>query len=248
VLCAIVLFPLWCVIAATGSGRDAGVAAATAFLSISIARTLDTLPNPSFIAVWNVSGKLAEATAALAAIAWIGRCDWRAFGLHLDLGNPRVRRAFVGVTTVLGGLFAVAIGLRAVGVLPPDFFGHNEPRAPLWETLLFQFVIVAVAEELTFRGFLQSYLDKVLPARRHVAGAGLGWSFVVSVLTFQLVHSLGVSVSPFQLTLEARLDVLPAALGFAWLRAYAGSVWPAVLAHGLGNGLGVLQRLLAPRI
>lgn len=82
-----------------------------------------------------------------------------------------------------------------------------------------------VVEELLFRGVLLSAL------RRRWQ---LGWAVAISSLAFALVHLPGLQWQWFALP-----DLLLLALALAWLRLHSGSIWPAVLAHGINNLLAV---------
>jgi hypothetical protein len=85
-----------------------------------------------------------------------------------------------------------------------------------------------LCEELAFRGGLQS----ALAGRRSPARA-IG----LSALAFAAFH-----LDPVRLP-----GVLLLGLGFGWLTWRTGSIWPAVLAHVVNNGAGVLGLLLVPR-
>jgi membrane protease YdiL (CAAX protease family) len=81
--------------------------------------------------------------------------------------------------------------------------------------------VAPLCEELLFRGLLQ----RVLTQR-----AGLVTGVVGSGLAFGLLHlSDPASVPP----------LIGLGLGLALLRARTGSLWPAVVAHTLNNGLAM---------
>jgi membrane protease YdiL (CAAX protease family) len=82
-----------------------------------------------------------------------------------------------------------------------------------------------VVEELLFRGVLLSAL---------LQRWQLGWAVAISSLMFALVHLPGLQWQWFALP-----DLLLLALALAWLRLRSGSIWPAVLAHGINNLLAV---------
>jgi membrane protease YdiL (CAAX protease family) len=83
-------------------------------------------------------------------------------------------------------------------------------------------VVVPVAEETFFRGFAYRLLRA-----RFGAAAAIG---ATSVL-FALVHGLQAG---------AWLPVIPVGLVLAGLVEASGSLWPAVVAHGIVNALAVL--------
>ncbi len=114
--------------------------------------------------------------------------------------------------------------LSGIGVEVPEqqIFGALEADSPL-KPLVMVFVVgvAPLCEELLFRGLLQ----RVLTQR-----AGLVTGVVGSGLSFGLLHlSDPASVPP----------LIGLGLGLALLRARTGSLWPAVVAHTLNNGLAM---------
>lgn len=135
---------------------------------------------------------------------------------------------------------ALAVGLTApwLGALLTGFLahGHAVPQdiqqlgsaTPLALRIPLMLVVVSVGplvEELLFRGVLLSALLRRL---------GTGWSVAISSLAFALIHLPGLDFQWYALP-----DLLLLALVLAWLRLRSGSIWPAVLAHGVNNLLGV---------
>jgi membrane protease YdiL (CAAX protease family) len=91
-----------------------------------------------------------------------------------------------------------------------------------------QVIVVAIPEELFFRGYLQERLEQVWPPTRNVLGAKVGWALIVSSALFALSH---VAVIPNPL----RLAVFFPALLFGWMRARTGSIASAAIFHALCN-------------
>jgi membrane protease YdiL (CAAX protease family) len=91
-----------------------------------------------------------------------------------------------------------------------------------------QVLVVALPEEIFFRGYLMSRLEERWPSRRRLWGAPVGWSLLVSSLLFGLGHFL-VDFQP------GRLAVFFPALVFGWMRQRTGSLAPATLFHALCN-------------
>ena len=96
--------------------------------------------------------------------------------------------------------------------------------------LLTQVFLVALPEELFFRGYLQRRMELLWPAKRRLFGTPFGLAIVLSSLVFALGHFLG----------EYRLDRLgpffPALL-FGLLRTRTNSLVTPVLYHGFCNVL-----------
>ncbi len=163
---------------------------------------------------------------------------WRPLGRGLAWG--------VGTAVVVLGLFMVVYvlyfeavcdeGVRLLGSLgrrcdkwvgeparlalrtPPDF----------WQQALGQVVVVAIPEEIFYRGYLLGRLERWRPARRTLWGAPIGWALVLHALLFGLGHFL-VDLNPL------RLAVAIPALAFGVLRHLGGSIVAPVILHAAAN-------------
>ncbi|MBI3072524.1 MAG: CPBP family intramembrane metalloprotease [Deltaproteobacteria bacterium] len=114
----------------------------------------------------------------------------------------------------------------------------NTPDAPdvqvardlgwLINLFLAQFLLVALSEEIFFRGYLQTRLDEAFPPRRTFLGATVGWGLLATSALFALTHvvSHGTPVV---------LAVFFPSLAFGWLRAKTGSIIAPIIFHGLCN-------------
>ena len=89
-------------------------------------------------------------------------------------------------------------------------------------------MVVAIPEELFFRGYLMERLEQVWPPTRRLFGARVGWALVVSSALFALGHLL-VIPNP------QRLAVFFPALVFGWMRARTGSIAAGATFHALCN-------------
>jgi hypothetical protein len=167
---------------------------------------------------------------------WLARRNWSPWwslaqppGLGVVL--PR-RRLFFGLA-IAAGLLAPWLGallteLLARGHAVTQDIQQLGSSTPLVLRIPLMLVVVSVgplAEELLFRGVLLSAL-----LRRW----RVGWSVAISSLAFALIHLPGLDFQWYALP-----DLALLALLLAWLRLRSGSIWPAVLAHGLNNLLGV---------
>jgi hypothetical protein len=123
-------------------------------------------------------------------------------------------------------------------IFPPFFVGyrvdwHTGPFHPglppeFLDNLQNQILVIALPEEAFFRGYLQTSLDDVWPARVRVLGVDLGPAVVVTSLIFAVGHLL---TSPH----PARLAVFFPSLLFGWLRSRTGGVGAGVLFHAACN-------------
>jgi uncharacterized protein len=103
-------------------------------------------------------------------------------------------------------------------VLPPGF----------WNAALANLVVVALPEELFYRGYLMGRLDLLLRGRVKLLGTKVGWSLVLASAMFAVGHY----VVTFDLQ---RLAVFFPALAFGWIRVQRGSITAAVVFHALCN-------------
>jgi hypothetical protein len=97
-----------------------------------------------------------------------------------------------------------------------------------------QLVVVALPEELFFRGCLHGLLEKRFPPKRKLLGGGIGLALVLSSLMFALIH-LPKNGDP-----RALATFFPG-LVFGWMRSSTGSILGPVVAHASSN---VLVRVL----
>jgi uncharacterized protein len=93
---------------------------------------------------------------------------------------------------------------------------------------LSQLVVVAIPEELFFRGYLMERLERVWPPTRRLFGAPVGLALVASSALFALGHLL-VIPNP------QRLAVFFPALVFGWMRSRTGSIAAGATFHALCN-------------
>ena len=127
--------------------------------------------------------------------------------------------------------------LLALVTFPPYFlayklwFGRPEFHFGLpttfWKEVIASLLLVALPEEVFYRGYLQTRLDAVFRGRVRILGAAVGWSVVVTAALFAVGHLV-----------EPRFDRLGTffpGLVFGWLRARTGTVAAAVFFHALCN-------------
>jgi len=106
-----------------------------------------------------------------------------------------------------------------------------------WDLVQFvavQIVVVALPEELFFRGCLHELLERRFPPARRWLGGGIGWALILSSAAFALIH-LPKDGDP-----RALATFFPG-LVFGWMRSATGSILAPVIAHASSN---VLIRLL----
>ncbi|MBA3818486.1 MAG: CPBP family intramembrane metalloprotease [Deltaproteobacteria bacterium] len=97
-----------------------------------------------------------------------------------------------------------------------------------------QLVVVALPEELFFRGFLLGLLEQRFPPKYRVLGGGIGWALVISALAFAVIH-LPKDGDP-----RALATFFPGLL-FGWMRSATGSILASTVTHA---GSNILIRFL----
>lgn len=193
------------------------------------------------ITLYGLLGVIAQASSPLWGLAWSELATLLLPALVAASGtNARIgpalglRRApdrllalaaLVGAAGFLGGGALMALSSLA---LPPRWLQAFDltplfDRPPLERAglALLAAVLAPVCEEATFRGWLLTTLRTRLPT---------GAAIVVSAVLFAATH-----LDPVRF-----LALVALACVFGWLAWRAGSLWPAIIAHGVNNALGVV--------
>lgn len=133
-----------------------------------------------------------------------------------------------------GALWALALMALTFPLYIPAYrlwFGRSEFHlalpADFWKEVVGFVFLVALPEEVFYRGYLQTRLDAVFKKKIRILGADVGWSLVVASAFFALGHLV-----------EPRPDKLGTffpGLVFGWLRARTGTVGGAVIFHAACN-------------
>jgi membrane protease YdiL (CAAX protease family) len=108
--------------------------------------------------------------------------------------------------------------------------GIHAPRFDfeLLELAFVQLVVIALPEELFFRGFMHELFERAFPPRRRFLGGGLGWALILSSALFALGH-LAAGLDP------RRLSVFFPGLLFGWMRSATGSILAGTICHAASN-------------
>ena len=99
---------------------------------------------------------------------------------------------------------------------------------PLWQLVATHLLVVALPEELLYRGFVQQRLGRVLRGRVKVLGTQVGWAVVITAALFAVGHFI-TDMRP------DRLATFFPALVFGWLKERRGSLVGPVLFHASAN-------------
>jgi hypothetical protein len=218
---------------------------------IAAARAV-SLVEPTGLVAANLAGVAAFLFVALPDARLRARGEgWDGYGLPWHgLADARTWRAWGRGAAVALGVAAVVFPVFAAGFaafaallpsLPPALAGALAPysgsprlafRLPDGLPLLvvLQLLVVALPEELFYRGFVQTAWARTAPGRGiTVLGARLGAGFLWTQLLFAAGHL--VALQPW------RLGTFFPGLLFGWLRARTGDVAAPVVLHALSNVL-----------
>jgi len=184
-------------------------------------------------------------------VAWRRTEDLYAYGFHAE----PIQRGLVTASVAIAVIFPVfAVGYFAFYEVAchSDLLAHLVPNnmctryggiagvhAPamtpeLAEFCAVQLVVVALPEELFFRGFLLGLLERRFPPKRRILGGGVGWALVISAAMFALIHL------PKQGDPRALATFFPGLL-FGWMRSATGSIMASTVTHA---GSNILIRFL----
>ena len=138
--------------------------------------------------------------------------------------------AVCGDTAGLGGAGGLAgrVGAMCPGTWRGWAGGHLRLPPDFALLALNQLVVIALPEELFFRGYLLGRLEERFPPHARLAGAPVGVALLLSAALFALGHVL-VDLNP------QRLAVFFPALVFGWMRSRSGALAAGATYHALCN-------------
>jgi hypothetical protein len=137
-----------------------------------------------------------------------------------------------GSTEIVIRVEAQDVSILAGAAAEPSGSQASPARSFLWIPwlLLVQFLVVALPEEVFFRGYVQGRLAPLFRRRIRVLGVDLGMHVVVASALFAIAHLVAIP-APF------RLAVFFPGLLFGWLRERTGGVLAPTLMHAASNVL-----------
>ncbi len=97
-----------------------------------------------------------------------------------------------------------------------------------WIRAATELAVVAIPEEMFYRGYVLTTLDGALGKPRRLAGVEVGWGLVLQAALFGLGHFL-IDFNPLRLAVA-----LPALL-FGYLRLATGNIGASVVLHAASN-------------
>jgi membrane protease YdiL (CAAX protease family) len=230
-------------------GRDALIAwAIVAVLVTGLVRINVTLP-----AIGHLGSALVAVLFLYAPVfyAWRRTEDLVDYGFHA----APIKKGLITAAVAIAVIFPIfALGYFAFYEVAcnSDLLSHLVPHnmctrygglgglhtpamtGKLAEFCAVQLIVVALPEELFFRGFLLGLLEKRFPPKRRILGGGVGLALVISAAMFALIH-LPKDGDP-----RALATFFPGLL-FGWMRSSTGSIMASTLTHA---GSNILIRFL----
>jgi hypothetical protein len=180
------------------------------------------------------SGLLLIGSLLASAIAFLGSAyfagvrkhplGWRSVGLRSTSRRWLLGSLLAGVGFVPVNIMIVAVVQRAAGLPVIQASDSQFEAFPVIEfaaVLIAAAVLVPFAEEVIFRGVIYRWLR---------TRAGLPLALIISSVIFGSLH--------FYLPSMVAISLLGMVCGL--LMEYSGSLWPAVVAHGVNNALAVI--------
>ena len=152
---------------------------------------------------------------------------------------PLASLSSIGVTSRFrpGWLKPCIVALLLAVAVPAVFFALGSRTKLTTEGWFYLATMPGLAEELVFRGVIQSLLNRAFPPSWHVAGAPCGWGLIITAVLFAGANGLvgmDAQLHP-RIALQAGIAPLLMSLVSGWVRERSDSVWPSVLGHNLSN-------------
>jgi membrane protease YdiL (CAAX protease family) len=167
-------------------------------------------------------------------VHWQSRLAWPEVASRLGLSRGDGRPYFfaLAATALMGIVVAWLSSWTSSfkGSMIAPFVGASPTPALVAEAFNYGIVATGIPEELLFRGLIAGVLFRRLPFWK---------ANLLQALIFTLPHLLILLIAPGLWPLAI---CLPMGLGLAlgWLRQASGSIWPAVILHGIPNAMGAL--------
>jgi membrane protease YdiL (CAAX protease family) len=158
---------------------------------------------------------------------WIARREFPPIGLSADHLGLALRTVLLLCLGILPATY-IGLWLLASSGLPIPLRPVLAGQQNLSTWLLYQFLYVATAEEVFFRGYVQANAMRLLGERRLSQQTRQRIAIVISAACFAVAHVV------VQGQIASALTILPGLL-LAWLFVRTRSLLAPILFHGLAN-------------
>nr|WP_255478519.1 CPBP family intramembrane glutamic endopeptidase [Flavobacterium sp. Sd200] len=129
------------------------------------------------------------------------------------------------------------IGVILFITFATQYFQNTAKPYPDAETLLFQFTMPGIAEELVFRGVLLGLLNKVYTAKINIFGVPLGWAALITSVLFGVVHAFNFYSNSIDFNLGYFFSSFLMGLIFVFIKEKSQSLVPSIICHNLYNAV-----------
>ncbi len=189
-----------------------------------LTRGFYAIPNLPEGSNWNWLGKFMSFGGIL-TIAALPMFGWKRVGVTL--------RQKPGWPMALFALFALTAFYVSFALMAND--GPDDP-----ETMLYQWTMPGLDEELFYRGVLLLALNEAFRARANILGAPIGYGGILTCVIFGLAHALGFGRDGWSFEpIYFLITCVPSFL-LLWMRERTGSLLMPVVAHNVANGVSTL--------
>jgi len=181
---------------------------------------------------WNFEGKFIEVLWPLILVYIFGFLNPKMIGIKW----PKHKNDLL-----LGVELGILIALCNIVISIVWFKDSILPQSAPVETILFQFTMPGLGEEIVFRGFLLALLNQYIGFQRNIFNLYSGWGIIIVSFLFILIHT--INYLPTQQAIVWNGDVLTicslviTSFVLGYLRYKTDSIWPCVLAHNFINGV-----------
>ncbi|MGF1455299.1 MAG: CPBP family intramembrane glutamic endopeptidase [Alphaproteobacteria bacterium] len=173
---------------------------------------------------WNWTGKTLSFIGMMIVVS-LPVFGWRKVGLTWSQG-PRPGAAYA----LFAALMVLIITLNVANAGGPSDL----------ETILFQWTMPGLEEELFFSGLLLFVMNEAFPNRTRIFGTPIGYGGLMVALLFGLVHALEVGQAGLSFDGMAMALTGGPSLFVLWIRERTGSIVLPVVGHNVSNGIGTV--------
>lgn len=176
---------------------------------------------------WNWTGKIYAILGSILFLVFYRKFKLKDYFLTFKQDKGFIKKGIL-----------IILGILIIRIIVAYFFHSRTEWSP--ETLLFQFSMPGIDEEIAFRGIMLGLLTKVL--KRNILI--LNTSVLVTAILFGFAHGFSLS-NEFNIIFNIQPFLRTMIYGLIWgeITIKSGSILLALISHNSGNGIGNLIRM-----
>ncbi len=176
---------------------------------------------------WNWTGKIYAIFVAILFLVFYRKFELKDYFITFKQNTKFIKKGIL-----------IIFGILTIQILM-NYFLSSQKKWNL-ETLLFQFSMPGIDEEIAYRGIMLGLLTKILKSKNLILNSAV-W---VTAILFGLAHGFSLS-NEFNITFNIQpfLRTMIYGLVWGWITIKSGSVLLALISHNLGNVTGNLIRM-----